>query len=188
MIAGLGNPGTQYSESRHNVGFWFIESLLQAFQVGSLRMDNKFKAETGDFTFEGQKTRVMAPVTFMNLSGQSVVPFAAYYNIPAEQIIVVHDELDLQPGVVRLKSGGGHGGHKGLSDISARLGCADYLRLRIGIGHPGNSRLVTGYVLSRPPKSEQLLIKKGIEKALDVFPLVLRAELAIAMNQLHSQI
>ena len=130
LLAGLGNPGDRYAATRHNVGHWFIERLQQQYPI-NFKLEKKFKAETGYFVHDDQTIRIVVPNTYMNLSGQSVAPMAAFYRIPAEQILVVHDELDLDPGTARLKSGGGHGGHNGLRDITRCLGTGDYCRLRI---------------------------------------------------------
>ena len=186
LIAGLGNPGNRYAATRHNVGFRFIERLQ--FSLGfRLANEKRFKAECGGVTVNGHMVRVMAPDTMMNLSGQAVAPLSAFYRIPPEQILVVHDELDLAPGDVRLKMSGGHGGHNGLRDIVARLGSRDFLRLRIGIGHPGPNRDVSGYVLNQPDAHDQLRIEKAIERALEVLDQVIAGNLDAAMTRLHSE-
>ena len=184
LLAGLGNPGSRYADTRHNVGHWFIELLQRQYPV-SFKLEKKFKAETGHFQFEERTIRVVVPNTFMNLSGQSIAPMASFYRIPPEQILIVHDELDLPPGSIRLKAGGGHGGHNGLRDISRRLGTGNYQRLRIGIGHPGSERDVSGYVLSRPDFADKKLIEESMDRALSSLPLVLAGNMQEAMNQLH---
>ena len=197
LIAGLGNPGNQYSATRHNVGFWFLQRLQHQYQL-ALTVEKKFKAETTLFECNGQRVRLIAPRTFMNLSGQSIAPMASFYRIKPAQILVIHDELDLPVGRVRLKSGGGHGGHNGLRDIIAKLGRADFLRMRIGIGHPntnetntnenvkaGTNHDVAGYVLQKPRLNEQKLIESAIDKAIGVLPDVVCGNLQKAMNTLH---
>ncbi|NKB62100.1 MAG: aminoacyl-tRNA hydrolase [Gammaproteobacteria bacterium] len=185
LIAGLGNPGNQYAETRHNVGFWFLERLQTEFHF-QMTSEKKFKAAVGSFSFNGNQVRVVAPQTFMNLSGQSVAPLAAFYRITPSEILVIHDELDLEPGAVRLKSGGGHGGHNGLRDIIPKVGGADFLRLRIGIGHPGSARDVSGYVLGRPTRQDQTLIEDGMERAIHLMPGILSGEYQKVMNDLHT--
>ncbi len=186
LIAGLGNPGDQYTATRHNVGFWFIEQLQREFQI-NFSLEKKFKAEIGHFIHNGNTIRVIAPNTFMNLSGESIAPMASFYRIEPANILVVHDELDLSPGSLRLKVGGGHGGHNGLRDIVSKLGTPDFLRLRIGIGHPGPNRDVSGYVLKRPLVSEQNTIESAIQRAINNLPDILSGDYQKAMNQLHTE-
>ena len=186
LIAGLGNPGERYAATRHNAGFRFIERL-QSSRGFPLAHEKRFKAECGSVTVNGTRVRVMAPDTLMNLSGQAVAPLSAFYRIPPEQILVVHDELDLAPGDARLKMSGGHGGHNGLRDIIARLGSRDFLRLRIGIGHPGPNRDVSAYVLSKPEAHDQPLIEKAMENSLEVLDLVIAGNFNAAMTQLHTE-
>ncbi len=185
LVAGLGNPGAQYADTRHNVAHWFIQQLQQQHQI-SFKMMSKFKGEVGHLSHNEQTVRVIVPNTYMNLSGQSVAPLAAFYQIPAQQILVIHDELDLAPGVIRLKIGGGHGGHNGLRDISTRLGSGDYNRIRIGIGHPGSANSVSGYVLSKPSRQDRQLIQTAIANAIKLMPKILSGDFPAAMNQLHS--
>lgn len=186
LIAGLGNPGSQYTTTRHNVGFWFLERLQREYQV-SFSLQKKFKAEVGTFVYEGRNVRVVAPTTFMNLSGQSVAPLASFYRVDPSEILVVHDELDLSPGIARLKIGGGHGGHNGLRDIVQKLGSKAFLRLRIGIGHPGSASAVSGYVLKRPSISDQKLIENSLDDTIRVFAQILSGDYAKAMNTLHTE-
>ncbi len=186
LIAGLGNPGSRYAATRHNAGFRFIERL-QAAKGFRLAVESRFKAEVGGFTVDGRTVRVMAPATLMNLSGQAVAPLAAFYRIPPGQILVIHDELDLAPGAVRLKASGGHGGHNGLRDLIARLGSRDFPRLRIGIGHPGPERDVSAYVLNRPDAGDQLRIEKATARALDVLDDVIAGNFDAAMTRLHGE-
>lgn len=186
LIVGLGNPGPEYERTRHNAGAWFIEELVRR-NNGSLKQENKFFGLTGRLTLANQDIRLLIPTTFMNRSGQAVGALASFYNIPPESILVAHDELDLEPGSARFKRGGGHGGHNGLRDIIARLANQNtFLRLRIGIGHPGHKSRVTGHVLGRAPQDEQILIDQAIEQALTSTEILLREGLAPAMNRLHS--
>lgn len=169
LIVGLGNPGADYIETRHNAGFWFCERLAQ-------RLGTTFGHEV---RFHGLAANARAagawllmPQTFMNRSGQAVGALARFYRIQPNEILVVHDELDIPPGQLRLKFGGGLGGHNGLKDITAHLGTQDYWRLRIGIGHPGDRNQVVNFVLKRPQRDEQDLIDTAIDRALDVWPLI----------------
>ncbi|WP_018232590.1 aminoacyl-tRNA hydrolase [Thioalkalivibrio thiocyanodenitrificans] len=185
LVAGLGNPGPRYTETRHNAGFWFVDALAR--QHGAdLRLENRFAGEVARIVLDGRETRLLKPQTFMNRSGQSLKLLAGFYRIPVEAILVVHDEIDLPPGEVRLKRGGGHGGHNGLRDIMAHLG-RDFLRLRIGVGHPGYKDEVVDYVLHRPSRDEEAGIRESIDRALAVMPEVVAGELERAMHQLHSK-
>lgn len=185
LIAGLGNPGTEHAADRHNAGFWLVDELARRCH-GVLKNESRFHGEVARLAIDGRDCWVIKPATFMNRSGQAVAALAGFYKIPPEQILVVHDELDLAPGTARLKFGGGHGGHNGLRDLGARLGTM-YQRLRIGIGHPGHKDMVTDYVLGRPPKAERVLIEDAIAAALDVLPLLLAGDTGRAMNLLHSR-
>ncbi|MFO7603922.1 MAG: aminoacyl-tRNA hydrolase [Gammaproteobacteria bacterium] len=184
LIVGLGNPGREYEATRHNAGFWFVEALAQQRQV-SFKSEKKFHGQLARFSHAGQDVWLLKPETFMNLSGQAVQAVCQFYKIPLENILVAHDELDLEPGIVRLKKGGGHGGHNGLRDIMSRMG-KDFYRLRIGIGHPGQKEMVTGHVLSKVSADDERAIKTAIDDALRVVPEVLAGDLQKAMNQLHS--
>jgi len=184
LIVGLGNPGEQYSKTRHNAGFWFVDSL--ANQASSrFRREGKFHGDCVKL-FQPHDHWLLKPETYMNRSGQAVAALAHFYRIQTESILIVHDELDLPPGTVRLKRGGGHGGHNGLRDIVQHLGSKDFLRLRLGIGHPGNSKLVSDYVLKNPSLSDHKAIEEAMDAASSVLPLVLSGNLDKAMNQLHS--
>ena len=185
LIAGLGNPGRQYAETRHNAGFWFIQALQQSFGF-TLQEDSRYKALTGGFRHDGATIRVIAPQTFMNLSGDSVVPYARFFRIPTEQVLVAYDELDLPPGTIRLKLQGGHGGHRGLGDIMQKSGARDMKRLRIGIGHPGPGREASPYVLSRPPADDRTVILAAIDRAVSALPDILQGDFPRAMNFLHT--
>ena len=162
LIAGLGNPGPEYAETRHNAGFRFLEALLPAGT--GFKPEHRFAGQVARVILGGSDVWLLKPDTFMNHSGESVAKLAHFYKIPVESILVAHDDLDLLPGVVRLKLGGGDGGHNGLKDITEKLG-ANYVRLRIGIGHPGDAAQVASYVLRRAPVSEQELVDDAIARA-----------------------
>lgn len=186
IIAGLGNPGSQYEQTRHNIGFWWLDQLANDFGL-SFKTESRFHGQLIQYTNPEHKVWLIKPLTFMNRSGQSVAALANFYKIPAENILVIHDELDLPAGTVRLKRGGGHGGHNGLRDIISQLGSKDFLRCRIGIDHPGNSKQVADYVLSKPSAADRENMMAGIDNSLRVLPDVLSGNLDKAMNWLHSQ-
>jgi PTH1 family peptidyl-tRNA hydrolase len=184
LIVGLGNPGPEYEQTRHNAGFWLIDQLRI-----SLQRDKNFNALVGKTRISGEEVWLLEPQTFMNRSGQSVGAICRFYKITPDQVLVVHDELDMLPGVAKLKKGGSSGGHNGLKDITAALGTQDYWRLRIGIGHPRTLNLnqgVADFVLHRPRKEEQPLIDEAIAKSLDVLPLMVEGQTAEAMTRLHT--
>lgn len=187
LIVGLGNPGPEYEQTRHNAGALFVEML--AHQQGvSLSNERKFFGLTGRFSHQGRDIRLLIPTTFMNRSGQAVAALAGFYRIPMDAILVAHDELDMPPGVAKLKTGGGHGGHNGLRDIIAQMGNQNtFHRLRLGIGHPGQASQVSGYVLGRAPQSERDLLDGSIEAALKVLPEMLDGQWTRAMQTLHTQ-
>lgn len=185
LIAGLGNPGAAHQGDRHNAGFWLVDELVRRCH-SALKNEARFHGEVARLNIDGRDCWVIKPSTFMNRSSQAVAALAGFHKIPPEQILVVHDELDLAPGVARLKFGGGHGGHNGLRDLGARLGTM-YQRLRLGIGHPGHKDLVTDYVLGRPPQAERVLIEAAIDAALEVLPDLLSGDTGRAMNRLHSR-
>ncbi len=184
LIVGLGNPGNKYAKTRHNAGFWFVDELLNSFG-GEFKAEAKFSGEVAKTIIANQSVWLLKPSTFMNRSGLATHQLAAFYKIPAEEILVVHDELDLEPGTVRLKSGGGHGGHNGLRDLHAQVG-KQYWRLRLGIGHPGDRNKVVDYVLSKPSKDDQIAIHNSIEQSLTVIEDIVMGETQKAMNTLHS--
>ncbi len=186
LIVGLGNPGQQYEKTRHNAGFWFIDAIARTHGI-NLKSENKFHGEVGKGRIDGEEVWLLKPRTFMNKSGQGIAALARFYKIDAENILIAHDELDLDPGTVRLKKGGGHGGHNGLRDTVAQLGTKDFQRLRLGIGHPGHASQVSGYVLGKAPAIDQALTEGAIDKALDNLSLIVSGELQKAMNRLHSQ-
>ena len=183
-IVGLGNPGPDYEPSRHNAGFWFVDTLAPA---GSLRRESRFQGLLGSTEIAGRRCWLLEPQTFMNRSGASVAALLKYYRIPIDRLLVVHDDIDLPPGTVRLKTGGGHGGHNGLRDIIAALGGErGFHRLRIGVGHPGDRRQVVDYVLHRPSKADREAIDRALDAAHVVLPLVVEGRLEAAMQRLHT--
>ncbi|WP_020210862.1 aminoacyl-tRNA hydrolase [Gilvimarinus chinensis] len=187
LIVGLGNPGTEYDRTRHNAGADLVSELAR--QAGtSLSPEKKFYGDTARISLGSRQVHLLIPTTFMNRSGQAIGALAQFYKIEPEAILVAHDELDLNPGVVRLKIGGGHGGHNGLRDTISALGNnKNFARIRIGIGHPGHASKVTGHVLKRAGSAEQQLIDDAIDRAIDVLPLAVKGEWNKAMHQLHSQ-
>ncbi len=184
-VAGLGNPGDRYRDTRHNAGFWFVDELARRYGA-SFAYQKRFDAEACRIRIDGDELWLLKPWSFMNRSGGPVRAFADYYRIEPGELLVAHDELDHPPGVARLKQGGGHGGHNGLRDVTRHLG-PDYLRLRIGIGHPGHRDEVTDYVLRRAPADEERLILDAIDRAADVVPLLLEKGVQQAMNRLHTK-
>mgnify|MGYP001822612602 FL=1 len=185
IIAGLGNPGAEYEKTRHNAGFWFIDQLLLRHNI-ELKKESRFLGAVAKLTSPAGSIWLLKPMAFMNKSGHSIAKLAHFYKIPTEQILVVHDELDLPPGSVKLKQGGGHGGHNGLRDTIAQLGNKDFHRLRLGIGHPGSKEQVVGYVLGRATQAEKIQIETAIDKTMDSIELILQGHMQKAMNQLHS--
>lgn len=181
LIAGLGNPGAKYDQTRHNAGFWFLEALARRYQL-NFRSDSKFHGLYAKGPVEGAEQLLLMPTTFMNRSGQAVKALASYFKLPPDHILVVHDELDLPPGQMKLKKGGGHGGHNGLRDIDAQLGTRDYHRLRLGIGHPGDAKRVVDYVLKQPGQTDRRDIDDAIEIALDNLALMINGDWARATN------
>ena len=187
LIVGLGNPGAEYQNTRHNAGEDFVRSLAKHC-AEPLSPTPKFFGLSGRAIINGRDVRLLIPTTFMNRSGQSVAAIAQFYKIEPESILVAHDELDLPPGVAKLKRGGGHGGHNGLRDIIASLGnCKDFARLRLGIGHPGNAKQVSGFVLKKAPQSEYNLTEQATEKSLTIVPELIAGEWEKAMLNLHSK-
>ncbi len=185
LIVGLGNPGGQYEDTRHNAGFWFADLLARRFG-GSFRREPRFHGGVCRIRVAGRECWLLKPSTFMNRSGQSVSSLARYYKIPPENVLVAHDELDLPTGALRLKRGGGHAGHNGLRDIMSAMG-GDFYRLRVGIDHPGDRNRVSDYVLSRPSRDDHDAICAGLEKAVDAIPLIVAGEFQKAMHILHSK-
>lgn len=186
LIVGLGNPGPEYDRTRHNAGADFVLELARRHGV-QLLQDSKYHGLSGRLKLGGQEVRLLIPTTYMNRSGQSVGPLANFFKIPAEAILVAHDELDLPVGSARLKAGGGHGGHNGLRDIIGALGNnREFMRLRLGIDHPGNARDVVNYVLQRAPRAEQEQLADAIERAVDVMPIAACGDWGAAMKELHT--
>lgn len=186
LIVGLANPGPEYQYTRHNAGAWLVEALARRFQC-NLAPEIKFFGSTARLTAPYSDTRLLIPSTYMNRSGKAVGALANFYKLSADNILVVHDELDLPPGVAKFKTGGGHGGHNGLRDIIAALGNDNsFHRLRIGIGHPGHKDRVTGYVLGKAPQAEQQLMDNIIDEAARSIEIVLREGYPPAKQYLHS--
>jgi PTH1 family peptidyl-tRNA hydrolase len=185
LIVGLGNPGPEYEQTRHNAGFWLVDQLAG----DRLAREAKYNALAAKTTIAGKEVWLLEPQTYMNRSGQSVGALARFFKIAADEILVAHDELDLPPGSAKIKKGGSSGGHNGLKDITAALGTQDYWRLRIGIGHPRTMNLqqqVVDFVLHRPRREEQLLIDDAIANSLQVIPLLIEGKFEAAMMQLHT--
>lgn len=184
LFVGLGNPGEQYVDTRHNVGFWWIDFIGQNHKL-SLKNSKKYFGEFSKHNEDGE-VFFLKPSTFMNDSGKSVQALAKFYKIEPEEILVIHDELDIQPGKAKLKLGGGHGGHNGLKSIQTSLGSNNFWRLRIGIGHPGDKSKVIGYVLNKPSKIEMQLIQESIINSYKVFSYIMLGQFEKAMLNLHS--
>ncbi|MFT8210018.1 MAG: aminoacyl-tRNA hydrolase [Symbiopectobacterium sp.] len=186
LIVGLANPGAEYAAMRHNAGAWYVDQLAEAYRQ-SFKEEAKFFGYTARLNLAGHDVRLLVPTTFMNLSGKAVAAMATFYHIQPDEILVAHDELDLLPGIAKLRSGGGHGGHNGLKDIISKLGNnPNFHRLRIGIGHPGDKSKVTGFVLGKPPASEQTLIDGAIDEAIRCTEILLKDDMVKAMNRLHA--
>ncbi len=187
LIVGLGNPGEKYTKTRHNAGFLFLEHLCQHFGV-SLKADKHCFGRSTKLMIADQEVRLLAPDTFMNLSGKAVNAAINYYKIEMSEVLVAHDELDLDAGVARLKLNGGHGGNNGLRDIIQKCATKDFARLRIGIGHPGVGRDVSGYVLKPANKADQNDIDNAIAESLRVIDSIVRGDYPRAMNELHTNL
>lgn len=187
LIVGLQNPGSTYQPTRHNAGGWFAEALVARYNA-SFASNKKMQSELAELRWQTSVCKICLPLTFMNHSGQSVRSVCQFYRIEPHEILVAHDELDFPVGRIKLKTGGGHGGHNGLRDIIRQLGSADFHRLRIGIGHPGNKALVLDYVLGRPSLDERTRIFDAIERGLAVMPMTLLGDLAAAMTSLNDEV
>lgn len=183
LVVGLGNPGADYVSTRHNVGFWFVEELAGR-HGGQFTGERKFQGDVARVFIGTRDLRLLRPLTFMNRSGRSVRAVMDFFKLTPEQILVVHDDLDLPPGTARLKWNGGHGGHNGLRDLIAHIG-RDFRRLRIGIGHPGSADGVVAYVLKRPGREEEVAIREAIREAADAMPAILDEGVEAGMNRLH---
>ena len=186
LIVGLGNPGTEYEPTRHNAGFWFVDDLARHCQQ-RFRAEARFHSDVARCLLQGAECRLQKPQTYMNRSGQAVRALMQFFKIPIEQILVAHDELDLPAGTIKLKKGGGHGGHNGLRDLISHLDSREFYRLRIGIGHPGHKDQVVDYVLKQPGKQDRRMIDDAIDSALDVMPAVIGGHMEKAMHKLHSR-
>lgn len=187
LIVGLGNPGPEYQDTRHNAGFQLVDLLIHR-HPGRLLYESKFHGMLGRISLGGCDLRLLQPLTFMNRSGQAVGAVARYFNVPPSRLLVVHDELDLPAGAVRLKQGGGHAGHNGLRDIMSVLGNQDFWRLRIGIDHPADRSRVVDYVLSRPSREQAHAIRDTLERTADCLPEIVIGHFAQVMNRLHRQV
>ncbi len=185
LIVGLGNPGPKYETTRHNAGFWFLDALAGQYKV-NFRSESRFHGDLAKARIRERDVLLLKPTTFMNLSGKSVAGVAKYFKIKLEHIIVVHDELDLPPGVIRIKQAGGHGGHNGLRDVSNHLG-KDFWRIRLGIGHPGHKDAVVAYVLKRAGKEDQQMIDAAIDDGVNELEHLIDGQLNKAVQALHSR-
>jgi aminoacyl-tRNA hydrolase len=186
LIVGLGNPTAEYEHTRHNAGFWFIDELAWQWKA-QLKSEKKFHGDIARVAQPQGDVWLLKPDTYMNLSGKAVAALAQFYKIQPEEILVVHDELDIPCGQIRYKLGGGNGGHNGLKDIQAKLGTPNFYRLRLGIGHPGERNLVVGFVLSKPPAAERELIDNAIAKSLQAMPDIMAGDLEKTVRHLHSK-
>ena len=185
IIAGLGNPGAEYTQTKHNVGFILVDALAQRLGVSAWK--KAFSSLVAEVRIGSEKVFLVKPQTYMNLSGQSVQAVASFYKIQPQEILVIHDELDLEPGRIKFKLGGGNGGHNGLKDIQARLGSPDFYRLRLGIGHPGDRNEVVNYVLKKPRREEKELIEDAIDKSIATLPDILAGKIEAAQRVLHGK-
>jgi len=185
LIVGLGNPGADYVGTRHNAGFWMIDLLAEERGAG-FRFDKRYNADIGKLPAAGRDVHLQKPLAFMNRSGQAVAGLARFYKLEPAQILVMHDELDLPPGTNRIKHDGGHGGHNGLRDVINHLGSREFFRIRIGIGHPGDSKEVVNYVLRKPSIADRDAIDLANRDTLAVMPLILEGRVDKAMQALHT--
>ncbi|TAG35771.1 MAG: aminoacyl-tRNA hydrolase [Polaromonas sp.] len=186
LFVGLGNPGVEYEATRHNAGFWWIDALSREFKA-PLGFDKSYFGQVARVAVSGQTVWLLTPQTFMNLSGKSVAALARFFKIKPEEILVVHDELDIIPGQVKLKFGGSHAGHNGLRDIHAQLGTGDYWRLRLGVGHPGSKDAVVDWVLRKPMQEHRVLIEDGIARSLKAVPSLLAGQMEQATMLIHTR-
>lgn len=185
LIVGLANPGAEYAQTRHNAGEWFIDALMQHVPE-TLKTESKFFAQHAQTTLHEKAVRIAVPTTYMNESGRAVASLALFYKVTPEEILIVHDDLDLDAGVARLKLGGGHGGHNGLRNIIQALNSPNFHRLRLGIGHPGHRDDVVDFVLKRPTAEDRRLIDDAITRALNVMPTIMKDDIQAAMKTLHT--
>lgn len=187
LIVGLGNPGPEYVDTRHNAGFWWVDAVARSAGV-QLRPEGKFHGLAGRARIGGQEVWLLQPQTYMNLSGKAVLALAHFYKILPDEILVVHDELDLPPGSAKLKQGGGHGGHNGLKDIAACLSTPNFWRLRLGIGHPGEKNAVVSFVLKPPRREEFDAIDAAMIRAESILPQLVAGDFSAAMKTLHTAV
>ena len=185
LFVGLGNPGPEYQDTRHNAGFWWLEALARELKV-HLTLDKSYYGLVARTTVQGNTIWLLAPQTFMNLSGKSVGTLARFFKIAPEEVLVAHDELDVVPGQVKLKFGGSHAGHNGLRDIHAQLGSGDYWRLRLGIGHPGNKAEVANWVLKKPILDDRIAIDQCIDRAIKAVPDLIQGAMERATMLVHT--
>ncbi len=185
LFVGLGNPGPDYAATRHNAGFWWIDELARELKV-SLNMDKSYHGYVARTTVGGQTIWLLQPQTFMNLSGKSVASLAKFFKIAPEEILVIHDELDIAPGQMKMKFGGSHAGHNGLRDIHAQLGSADYWRLRMGVGHPGVKSEVINWVLKKPSLDNRIAIDQAITRSLKAVPDLISGDMDKATMLIHT--
>ncbi len=185
IIAGLGNPEDRYERTLHNAGFWFVDEVVRR-ERGQFRYEKRFDADICKLKIAGEDIWLVKPQSYMNLSGGPVRGMLDYYRLPGTGLLVVHDEIDLPPGTARLKKGGGHGGHNGIRDVIRHCG-ADFMRLRLGVGHPGDKDMVTGYVLKRGSSEVESALQKVIGEAADILPILVESGLNAAMKELHTK-
>ena len=185
LFVGLGNPGQEYEATRHNAGFWWIDSLARELKA-PLTFDKSYHGKVARATLHGQHVWLLTPQTFMNLSGKSVAALCKFFKIDPEDVLVAHDELDVIPGQVKLKFGGSHAGHNGLRDIHAQLGTGNYWRLRLGVGHPGNKDDVVDWVLRKPTPEHRVAIQECIARSLMAVPALLAGEMDKATMMIHT--
>jgi PTH1 family peptidyl-tRNA hydrolase len=185
LFVGLGNPGADYDDTRHNAGFWWLDALARELNT-TLMVDKSYHGLVARISFQGQPVWLLKPQTFMNLSGKSVVALANFFKISTQEILVAHDELDIEPGQAKLKLGGSHAGHNGLRDIHAQLGTDQYWRLRLGIGHPGNKAEVVHWVLKKPSLDHRVAIDQTIDRALKALPQFMAGDMEQATRLVHT--
>jgi len=185
LLVGLGNPGPEYEDTRHNAGFWLLDAYARELKL-SWAMDNSYWGLVARTQFHGHKVWLLKPQTFMNVSGKSVGALARFFKIQPEEILVAHDELDIEPGQVKVKKGGGHAGHNGLRDIHAQLGSSDYWRLRLGVGHPGDKAEVLNWVLKKPSPDHRKALEEAMARCVKALPLLLSGEMEKATALIHT--
>jgi PTH1 family peptidyl-tRNA hydrolase len=185
LFVGLGNPGPEYEQTRHNAGFWWLDALARELKL-NLSAEKSYHGLVARTSIQGQSVWLLAPQTFMNLSGKSVAALAHFFKIPSQEILVAHDDLDIAPGEAKLKLGGSHAGHNGLRDIHTQLGTDQYWRLRLGVGHPGNKAEVVHWVLKKPMLDHRIAIDQAIDRALKALPQLLAGDMEQATRLVHT--